>query len=154
MHVLTRFYSNVYKKSKWETAETGGNLTFFSYWLFFEKIKSLCIMTACMLSALRKQHVCDVKKNCNSNIFTQNCWKRLIATVECFCFCRFQTGRKNFCLGSNLVDKNWTSKLKLSSRTFAVYVAIIFQVYVRWKINVVKFNMWINWIQFRNPFLT
>ena len=29
MHVLTRFYSNVYKKSKWETAETGGNLTFF-----------------------------------------------------------------------------------------------------------------------------
>ena len=81
--------------------------------------------------------------------FTRNCWKRLIAEVECFC--RYQTGRKNFCLGSNVVDKNWTSKLTLSSRAFAV--AIIFQVHVRWKINAVKFNMWINWIQFQNSFL-
>ena len=64
--------------------------------------------------------------------------KRLIAEVECFC--RYQTGRKNFCLGSNLVDKKWTSKLKLSSRAFAV--AIIFQVYVRWKINVVNLRVW------------
>ena len=64
--------------------------------------------------------------------------KRLIAEVECFW--RYQTGRKNFCLGSNLVDKNWTSKLKLSSRAFAV--AIIFQVYVRWKINVVNLRVW------------
>ena len=74
VHVLTRFYSNVCKKSKWETAETGGNLTFLLAIFWEDKIK-LCIMTACMLSALRKQHVCDVKKNCNSNIFTRNCWK-------------------------------------------------------------------------------
>ena len=64
--------------------------------------------------------------------------KRLIAEVECFC--RYQTGRKNFCLGSNLVDKKWTSKLKLSSRAFAV--AIIFQVHVQWKINVVNLRVW------------
>ena len=64
--------------------------------------------------------------------------KQSIAQVERFC--RYQTGRKNFCLGSNLVDKNRTSKLKLSSRAFAV--AIIFQVHVQWKINVVNLRVW------------
>ena len=118
--------------------------------IFWEVKIKLHIMTACMLSALRKQHVCNLKKNCNSNIFTRNCWKAKHRS-SWILLQIYQTGRKNFCLGSNLVDKNWTSKLKLSSRAFAV--AIIFQVYVRWKINVVKFNVWINWIHFLNPFL-
>jgi hypothetical protein len=71
---INAFLFKCMQKSKWETAKTRGNLTFLLAIFWEDKIK-LCIMTACMLSALRKQHVCDVKKNCNSNIFTRNCWK-------------------------------------------------------------------------------
>ena len=122
------------------------------YWLFLEKIKSnfASWQPACFRLSGNSMFAMW-RKIAIQTFLREIVGKRLIAEVECFC--RYQTGRKNFCLGSNLVDKYWTSKLKLSSRTFAVYVAIIFQVYVRWKMNVVKFNVWINWIQFRNPFV-
>ena len=120
------------------------------YWLFFKEIKSNFALWQHACFRLSGNSMFAIWRKIAIQTFLRGIvgkWR--IAEVECFC--RYQTGRKNFWLGSNLVDKNWTSKLKLSSRAFAV--AIIFQVYVRWKINVVEFNVWINWIQFRNPFL-
>ena len=73
VHVLTRFYWNMLK-IKMRNSRNRRKFEFFTGYFWEDKIK-LHIMTACMLSALRKQHVCNLKKNCNSNIFTRNCWK-------------------------------------------------------------------------------
>ena len=61
-------------KIKMRNSRNRRKFEFFTGYFWEDKIK-LCIMTACMFSALRKQHVCNLKKNCNSNIFTRNCWK-------------------------------------------------------------------------------
>ena len=73
VHVLKRLYLNMLK-IKMRNSRNRRKFEFFIGYFWEDKIK-LCIMTACMLSALRKEHVCNLKKNCNSNIFTRNCWK-------------------------------------------------------------------------------
>ena len=60
-----------YAKSEWIVAESG-DVNWISPATFWEvKIKHY-IMTVCMLSALRRQHVCNLEKNWRSDVFMRN----------------------------------------------------------------------------------